>query len=85
MLGGKLVTAPTSLCRQLDIRGGIQVQKLDGNGLLQRARVREGFVITHINDRAVYSVEDLDKLTTKIRSIDGIYPNGRASSYVIVE
>ncbi len=85
LLGGKLVNASTSLCRQLDIRGGIQVQKVTDNGLLQRARVREGFVITHINDREVYSVDDLDKITTKIRSIDGIYPNGRASSYVIVE
>ena len=49
------------------------------------ARIKEGFVITHINDRVVHSVEELDKLTGKIESIDGIYPNGRAASYVIVE
>ncbi len=85
VLGGKFATASASLCKQLEIRGGVQVQKISDGGLLQRARVREGFIITHINDKAVYSIEDLDKLTDKIHSIDGIYPNGRASSYMIVE
>lgn len=85
LLGGKFQTAPSSLCRQLDIKGGVQVQKITEGGLLQRARIKEGFIITHINDKALYSVEDLDRLTGKIHSIDGIYTNGRAASYVIVE
>ncbi len=84
-LGGKLVDAGTKLCKQLDIRGGVQVAGIKRGGLLDRARVREGFVITHINDRAVHSVSDLNAMTDKIRSIDGVYPNGRAASYVIVE
>ncbi len=58
---------------------------IKADGLLARARVKEGFVITHINNRSVYSVADLKKLTGKIRSIDGIYPNGRAASYMVVE
>ena len=85
LLGGKFATASSSLCRELGIRGGVQVQKIISGGLLQRARVKEGFVITHINDRAVLNVESLDKLTGKIETIDGLYPNGRAASYVIVE
>ena len=85
LLGGKFVTASAKLCKELDIRGGVQVTKVSANGLMQRARIREGFIITHINDKAIYSVEDLDKLSDKISSIDGIYPNGRASSYMIVE
>ncbi|MBQ1205221.1 MAG: trypsin-like peptidase domain-containing protein, partial [Alistipes sp.] len=84
-LGGKFVDASEKLCRELDIRGGVQVAGIKAEGLLARARVKEGFVITHINDRAVYSLQDLKKLTGKIRSIDGIYPNGRAASYVVVE
>ena len=84
-LGGKFVDASEKLCRELDIRGGVQVAGIKADGLLARARVKEGFVITHINDRAVYSLQDLKKLTGKIRSIDGIYPNGRAASYVVVE
>lgn len=85
LLGGKFVTASAKLCKELDIRGGVQVTKVSDNGLMQRARIREGFIITHINDKAIYSVDDLDRLSDKISSIDGIYPNGRASSYMIVE
>ena len=84
-LGGKFATASAKLCDQLDIRGGVQVTHISRGGLLERARVKEGFIITHINDKVVLSVEELDRLTEKISSIDGIYPNGRASSYMIVE
>ncbi len=84
-LGGKFVDAGEKLCRELDIRGGVQVAGIKADGLLARARVKEGFVITHINNRSVYSVSDLKRLTGKIRSIDGIYPNGRAASYMVVE
>lgn len=84
-LGGRFATASAKLCKELDIRGGIQVTKISEGGLMQRARIKEGFIITHINDKTITSVDDLDKLTDKIRSIDGIYPNGRASSYTIIE
>lgn len=85
LLGGNFQTASTRLCNELDIRGGVQVTKVAANGLMQRARIKEGFIITHINDRAILSVDDLDRLSGKISSIDGIYPNGRAASYMIVE
>ncbi len=85
VLGGKFSDASQELCRKLEIRGGVEVTAIKEGGFLDRARVKKGFVITHINDREVYSVADLRKLTQKIRSIDGIYPNGRAASYVTVE
>lgn len=84
-LGAKFRNAPTSLCKELDIRGGVQVTSVLRGGLLERCRVKEGYVITHINDREVHSLDDLDRLTEKITSIDGIYPNGRASSYTIMQ
>ena len=55
------------------------------DGILARARVKQGFVITHINDRPVASLAEMQRLTEKVRSIDGIYPNGRAASYTLVE
>ena len=85
LLGGSFQTASAKLCKELDIRGGVQVTKVANGGLMQRARIREGFIITHINDKAVMRIDDLDRLSDKIHSIDGIYPNGRASSYMIVE
>ncbi|MBR5821653.1 MAG: trypsin-like peptidase domain-containing protein [Alistipes sp.] len=84
-LGAKLKNAPQELCKQLDIRGGVQVSAVTSGGVLERCRVKEGYIITHINDRPVSSLDDLDRLTSKITSIDGIYPNGRASSYMLIE
>ena len=84
-LGGRFATASAQLCRQLDIRGGVEVRSIKQGGLLERARVKQGFIITHINDKPIYSVEDMERMNDKISSIDGIYPNGRASSYLIVQ
>jgi S1-C subfamily serine protease len=82
--GAKFNNVPTHLCKELDIKGGVQVTKIISGGLLERCRVREGYIITHINDREINSLDDLNRITEKITSIDGIYPNGRASSYTIM-
>ncbi len=84
-LGGRFADAGTKLCRELEIDGGVQVVGVKTGGILARARVREGFVITHINDRPVRSLQEMQRMTDKISSIDGIYPNGRSASYVLVE
>ena len=73
VLGGKFADAGTKLCRELDIKGGVQVVGIKADGILARARVKQGFVITHINDRPVYSVADMQRMDEKVRSIDGIY------------
>ncbi|MBR3891844.1 MAG: trypsin-like peptidase domain-containing protein [Alistipes sp.] len=85
VLGGQFETISEKSAKALDIRGGVQVVKIKQGGLLERARIKEGYIITHINDRQIRSIDDLARLTDKIRSIDGVYPNGRASSYMIVE
>ncbi len=84
-LGGKFRDAGEKLCRQLEIKGGVQVIGVKQDGLLARARVREGYVITHINDRPVYSLDDVRRMTDKMETMDGVYPNGRSASYVFVE
>lgn len=84
VLGAKLKDVAQSTCKELEINGGVQVVEILSGGLLERCRVKEGYIITHINDRPVSSLEDLDRMTQKIKSIDGIYPNGRASSYVLM-
>ena len=84
VLGAKLKNVAQNTCMELEINGGVQVVEILSGGLLERCRVKEGYIITHINDRPVRSLEDLDRMTQKIKSIDGIYPNGRASSYVLM-
>ena len=61
---------------------GVSIKR---EGLLSRSGVKEGFVITYINDRPVLSVSDLQKISDKVATIDGVYPNGRAVRYVIVQ
>ena len=84
-LGGKFADAGAKLCRELDIKGGVQVVGIKADGILARARVKQGFVITHINDRPVYALSDMQRMTEKVTSIDGVYPNGRSASYTLVE
>ncbi len=84
-LGGKFADASQKLCKQLEIKGGVQVVGIKSDGLLARTRVREGFVITDINDRAVYTLDDLQRMTGKVKSIDGIYPDGHTASYIFAE
>lgn len=84
-LGGKFADVSKQMCQKLEIRGGVQVTSVKRDGLLGRSGVREGFVITFINDRPVLSVTDLQRMDEKITTIDGVYPNGQAVRYVIVQ
>ncbi len=71
--------------RELGIDGGIQVVSVAPEGILAKARVRRSFIITHINEKSVRSVNDLYRITEKITSIEGVYPDGRAMTYSLVE
>lgn len=67
--------------KELRIRGGIQVVELKSGGLLAKSRVQRGFIITAINDTPIATVSDLNRITDKVQSIDGLYPDGRIVSY----
>lgn len=85
VLGGEFAEISDKERRELKINNGIKVVKVDEGGVMSRARIREGFIITHINENQVRKVSDLNRLTPPVLSIDGIYPNGRAISYSIVQ
>ena len=72
------------MCEKLEIRGGVQVVSVKREGILARSGVKEGFVITYINDRPILSTDDFQRISEKVTTIDGVYPNGRALRYVIV-
>ena len=71
--------------KELDIKGGIQVTSIARDGILARANVQRGYIITQINGRAIGSVNDLYRITEKITSIEGVYPNGKSVTYSLVE
>ncbi|MBP3474508.1 MAG: Do family serine endopeptidase [Alistipes sp.] len=84
-LGGEFADVSQSLREKLEIRGGVQVTSVERDGLLAQSGVKEGFVITYINDRPITSLKDLDRVGDSVESIDGVYTNGRAVRYVIVK
>ncbi len=83
-LGGQFADISARTRKELKIDGGVQVVAINNDGVLAQARIRTGYIITSINDRPVRSVTDLNRITSKIESIDGVYPDGRAISYSIV-
>ncbi len=83
--GAVLREATDKQKQELKIKGGLQVAQItDPEGLLARSRVRTGFIITAVNEKAVSRLGDLDRITEPVRSIDGVYPDGRIVSYQVV-
>ena len=90
-IGGEFTDLSPKAAHQLGISGGVRVTAVKEGGFLAKARVRPGFVITHINEVAVGSTAEIEKLfasgkVEKVTSLDGIYPStGRSASYSLVE
>lgn len=84
VLGAKFREISDKQKKELRIPGGIQVTSVESNGLLNKSRVKAGYIITEINGVTISTISDLNKITDKVRSIDGVYPNGQIASYSIV-
>jgi len=68
---------------EMKIKNGVKVVEV-GNGKLKMAGVKEGFVITSINDTKINKIEDVQTVINKIRGgvyIEGVYPNGAVAYY----
>lgn len=84
VLGAKFRELSDKQKKELKISRGIQVVSVDSDGLLAKSRVKAGYIITDINEMPIRSVEDLNRITDKVKSIDGVYPNGQLASYTIM-
>jgi S1-C subfamily serine protease len=63
--------------------GGVQITELR-QGKLMSAGIRNGFIITEINNRRVRTTEDIEKIIGSVKGgvyIGGVYPNGQAAYY----
>jgi Do/DeqQ family serine protease len=84
VLGAELEALTANEKERLRIDRGLKVSKL-GNGKLSEAGVTEGFVITDVNKRPVYEVNELKRIIASSRGgilIEGIYPNGEPAYFV---
>ena len=77
--------------RELNVRNGVEVVALK-DGKFKSAGIREGFVILDINNMAITSVNDIEKIfdnitrsssERKVMFITGIYPNGKLMYYAV--
>ncbi len=77
--------------RELNVRNGVEVVALK-DGKFKSAGIREGFVILDINNMAITSVSDIEKIfdnitrsssERKVMFITGIYPNGKLMYYAV--
>lgn len=75
----------------LELSGGVQVTGLE-KGLLQENGVREGFIITEINNQPVNSSDDVEAIYDRIMKssdpdkllvLKGLYPTGKRSYYAV--
>lgn len=76
-LGFELEDVDSKVLKRLEITSGVQVKSL-ANGKLKRTGMREGFIITHVDDVAVKSAKEVDEIIRKKKAGDlitfaGIY------------
>lgn len=70
---------------KLGIRSGVKVTDVRG-GKFRSAGIREGFIVTQINNKSVNSVEDIQNILAASEGgvyIKGIYPDGLIAHYAI--
>jgi serine protease Do len=85
-LGGKLETLDKATAQKNDLEGGVIIKEL-GSGILGKSRVEKGFVITHVNEEPVKTVEEFYEALKKANSsnikIGGVYP-GYFGNYAFI-
>jgi Do/DeqQ family serine protease len=84
ILGTEFETISDREKQKLDIDYGIKIKNLD-KGKLRDAGLKEGFIITNVNKKPIYEVNDLKREIGNARGgilVEGIYPNGELAYYV---
>jgi serine protease Do len=80
-LGVSVEEVDAKVLKKLDIENGVRVKSL-GNGKLSRyTEVREGFIITRVNDVSVKSVKEFNEVIKKKKSGELIILSGTYENY----
>jgi serine protease Do len=84
VLGAQFQPVERNLAGKLGIEGGLQVKNLRP-GKLKDAHIREGFIITRVNDQPVKSPDDFKRILNNRRSngimMEGVYENSPEKFY----
>ena len=83
-LGAAFEAVPKAQASQLGIAGGVTVKSLSPGAITDQTRIREGFIITKVNNQKVTSVDELKQALQQAGSsaiISGIYPSNPQREY----
>lgn len=90
-LGCAFKKVDESTLRQLGLSGGVQMVDLK-DGIMREAGVRQGFIITSINDNRISSPDDVEKMykavmkgsgDERVMILRGVYPTGKRGIYAL--
>ena len=89
VLGGQFRPVTEAMQKQLNIKYGLEVLKVNG-GALRNAGINRGFIIQKVNDQTVNSIDALQKIVKSASTssdpvlyIQGIYPTGKKAYFAV--
>ena len=89
VLGGQFRPVTEAMQKQLSIKYGLEVIKVNG-GALREAGINRGFIIQKVNDQTVNSIDALQKIVKSASTssepvlyIQGIYPTGKKAYFAV--
>lgn len=82
--GATFVDVSDELKDELGIKGGVQIAEL-GEGKWKHVRMKQGFIITGIDNEEIRNIKDLENYFKRPRAdgilIEGVYPDGSKAHY----
>jgi serine protease Do len=84
VLGARFEAIRDADKRNLNIEFGIKIVELN-RGKLKDAGLNEGFIVTHVNKKPMYDVNDFKREIGNARGgvlVEGVYPNGELAYFV---
>ncbi len=83
ILGARFENLNKNEKNKLGVKYGVRVAEIK-SGKLRAEGVKEGFIITQINNKPVYTIDDVGKIIKETNGgvyVEGIYPNGVIQYY----
>jgi len=80
-LGWELEDVDAKVLKRMEISGGVKVSAINNGKIKRYTDIREGFIITHIDDIAVKSVKEVDEILKKKKAGDLITIAGVYEDY----
>jgi Do/DeqQ family serine protease len=76
-LGAQLEPLSKKDAASLEVKGGVVVKSITENGLMDKSRIQEGFIILKANGEEVKNVDDLQRILGKASGtvkLEGVFP-----------